>query len=104
MSDEKYYVCGGVYGSGEDKKFSLVKPSGREALPYVMVGEDDAYRWFKTMQHHSHLYRLLDDGETLELVKQSWEADPVGAPGLVRMGWYLTTQVKKSMVKPLPPY
>ena len=69
------YVAGGVYN---DDEFLLVKPTGKDYLPYVSSNSNGMLR--NSTKHHSHFYRL--EGKTLFLEHNSWEAESIGVEAL----------------------
>ena len=67
--DRRYYVDGAIYES-RGGQFCLVKPSGKDAKPYVWSSPKQS----TLTRHHSHHYLLSEDCQTATLVKDSWEA------------------------------
>lgn len=61
------YFAGGFYEDPKnpngEKVFGIVKPSGDGELPYLTYSP----KGLRTTAHHSHLYRLGDDGKTAAL-------------------------------------
>jgi len=69
MKPITYFVCGAIYGDKPNSQFELVNPSNRNA-PYVTIeGHEQAL--YRFCEHHSGLYRLNPDGQTLTLVSQA---------------------------------
>lgn len=76
----KVYFCAGAYGDGTNRRFALVRPSGR-ALPYVTDEYRTALRLFRLCRHHSHLYAYnTGDKDCFLLSRSEFEVANVGAP------------------------
>lgn len=74
---EKLYAAGGIYYYKKPEGvFSLIKPSGRNSLPYVTRKGDEL---FGSTQHHAHLYWVVSS-EVIILERLSYLAHKVGAP------------------------
>ena len=79
------YVQGGIYCQNTVKEhFALVKPTGKNPLPYVWT---KPYEASQHCRHHSHTYKVVDaEAGTLKLEKVSWECeDSVGHPKTVQL-------------------
>lgn len=77
------YVAGGMFGSVEQKFFRLVRPSGKDALPYLWERAQNAGH---LTQHHAHVYELDRDTDTVNLVITShWALPNVEAPATVKL-------------------
>jgi hypothetical protein len=94
--DKIYYVMGGVLTtSGGKKEFSLVKPSGHNALPYVSISKSG--NLWKGARHHSHEYMVNPDLRTLILSRFSEEAYDVPAPEQVTLSGDLIVKLKEAI-------
>jgi hypothetical protein len=95
-----YYVAGGLYGEGTNKKFSLVRPTKKD-LPYVSTRANGALS--RATKRHAHFYSLNEDYCTLELVQMNWNANGygVGAPMQVVLEWKFVAELKKVIEKKL---
>ena len=81
------YVAGGIYPHYSEE-FLLVRPSGKDTLPYVSSHPHGIL--CSSTRHHSHYYRV--EGNELFLEIESWEATGVKAPKRV---FLFPSQVKE---------
>jgi hypothetical protein len=88
------YIAGGVYPHARDE-FLLVRPSGKDTLPYVSSHPHGSL-WSST-RHHSHLYRI--EGDVAFLERFSWEAERVEAPLHVKLTPLQVYEIENSFEK-----
>lgn len=69
----KMYVAGGIYEKEGKEYFGMVKPSGKNSLPYIF----DGVKKRTHTEHHAHLY-FIESANSLRLAKKSWEAEFAG--------------------------
>jgi len=77
-----YYACGAEYLTiGNKSEFKFVKPSGKDALPYICDSLQLGQKLYWHCKHHSHLYQIIMDPEGIRviLLRESWECN-AGAP------------------------
>ena len=88
-----YYVAGGIYG----KEFKLVKPSGRNQLPYLATKPQGSL--WRTTKHHAHIYHVAEDIKSLSLVVCNWEASNVlvSSPHKVELDFEQSISIRASI-------
>ena len=82
MSEETYYACGADYRFYSNrnmpyKEFRLVKPTGKNSLPYMCETHAMGRKLYHHCKHHSHLYMIVVRNGVISahLVQDSWECD-----------------------------
>lgn len=86
------YVAGAVYDIDGTPEFRLVRPTGKDSLPYV-----SERKYQSLTAHHSHLYRIKTY-RTLKLVAHgNWQCD-LPAPETVTLTEEQGEEVRKSIL------